>query len=188
MEKDTWRREEGPFWRKGLPPSSKPPPSFPKDFWPVGGAAPRTRARESGIRHAQAFRQNRSCANMLLFHNVDSEKIDNFVVYSDKLVEVVNNLISANTSIKSTIASVLGYKTITSSLLGTYAAISEKTFEYKKIEAFVSNTSLLSAVYSRVSQLKANILMPTVFAKITDVISETFEKIQKIDIKDNVVI
>lgn len=117
--------------------------------------------------------------------NVDSEKIDNFVVYSDKLVEVVNNLISANTSIKSTIASVLGYKTITSSLLGTYAAISEKTFEYKKIEAFVSNTSLLSAVYSRIS--KANILMPTVFAKITDVISETFEKIQKIDIKDNVV-
>ena len=119
--------------------------------------------------------------------NVDSEKIDNFVVYSDKLVEVVNNLISANTSIKNTIASVLGYKTITSSLLSTYAAISEKTFEYKKIEAFVSNTSLLSAVYSRVSQLKANILMPTVFAKITDVISETFEKIQKIDIKDNVV-
>ena len=66
--RDTWRREEGPFWRKGLPSSSKPPPSFPKDFWPVGGAAPRTRARESGIRHAQAFRQNRSCANMLLFH------------------------------------------------------------------------------------------------------------------------
>ena len=63
-----WEGEEGPFWRKGLPPSSKPPPSFPKDFWPVGGAAPRTRARESGIRHAQAFRQNRSCANMLLFH------------------------------------------------------------------------------------------------------------------------
>lgn len=119
--------------------------------------------------------------------NVDSGKINNFVEYLDKLVEVVNNLISANTSIKSTIASVLGYKTITSSLLGTYAAISEKTFEYKKIEAFVSNTSLLSAVYSRVSQLKANILMPTVFAKITDVISETFEKIQKIDIKDNVV-
>lgn len=119
--------------------------------------------------------------------NVDSGKIDNFVEYSDKLADIVNNLISANTSIKSTIASVLGYKTITSSLLGTYAAISEKTFEYKKIEAFVSNTSLLSAVYSRVSQLKANILMPTVFAKITDVISETFEKIQKIDIKDNVV-
>lgn len=118
---------------------------------------------------------------------VNTKKINNFVEYSDKLVEVVNNLISANTSIKSTIASVLGYKTITSSLLGTYAAISEKTFEYKKIEAFVSNTSLLSAVYSRVSQLKANILMPTVFAKITDVISETFEKIQKIDIKDNVV-
>lgn len=118
---------------------------------------------------------------------VNTKKINNFVEYSDKLVEVVNNLISANTSIKSTIASVLGYKTITSSLLGTYAAISEKTFEYKKIEAFVSNTSLLSAVYSRISQLKANILMPTVFAKITDVISETFEKIQKIDIKDNVV-
>ena len=119
--------------------------------------------------------------------NVDSKKIDDFVAYSGNLVEVVNNLISANTSIKSTIASVLGYKTITSSLLSTYAAISEKTLEYKKIEAFVSNTSLLSAVYSRVSQLKANILMPTVFAKITDVISETFEKIQKIDIKDNVV-
>ena len=119
--------------------------------------------------------------------NVDSKKIDDFVAYSGNLVEVVNNLISANTSIKSTIASVLGYKTITSSLLSTYAAISEKTFEYKKIETFVSNTSLLSAVYSRVSQLKANILMPTVFAKITDVISETFEKIQKINIKDNVV-
>ena len=38
--RDTWRREEGPFWRKGLPPSSKPPPSFPKDFWPVRGRHP----------------------------------------------------------------------------------------------------------------------------------------------------
>lgn len=53
--------------RAFLPPPNLLPPS-PKTFGRWGGAAPRTRARESGIRHAQAFRQNRSCANMLLFH------------------------------------------------------------------------------------------------------------------------
>ena len=59
---------ERPFLEKGPSSLLQTSSLLPQRLLAGEGAAPRTRARESGIRHAQAFRQNRSCANMLLFH------------------------------------------------------------------------------------------------------------------------
>ena len=69
-EKGRDTSEEGgrPFLEKGPSSSSKPPPSFPKDFWPVRGGTPDA---GTGIRQYATRRLSAKidpARNMLLFH------------------------------------------------------------------------------------------------------------------------